>query len=64
MTRVSVSGTEFHIDGEPTYRGRTYEEHKIQGLLFNVRAVQATILCHTTLFPPKAAVRPAGTPEV
>jgi hypothetical protein len=42
MTTVSIHGTEFYIDGQPTYKGRTFEDHKIQGLLFNVRAVQAT----------------------
>ena len=42
MTTVTISGTEFLIDGEPTYKGRTFEGCKIQGLLFNVRAVQAT----------------------
>jgi len=42
MTEVSIHGTEFHIDGRPTYSGRSFEGHKIQGLLFNVRAVQAT----------------------
>jgi hypothetical protein len=42
MTKVSIAGTEFLIDGTPTYAGRTYEGKKIQGLLFNVRAVQAT----------------------
>lgn len=42
MTEISISGREFLLDGEPTYRGRTFEGHRIQGLLFNVRAVQAT----------------------
>jgi hypothetical protein len=42
MTTVTLSGTEFHINGIPTYRGRSFEERRIQGLLFNVRAVQAT----------------------
>jgi hypothetical protein len=42
MTTVSISGTEFTIDGQPTYPGRTFEGKPIQGLLFNVRAVQAT----------------------
>jgi hypothetical protein len=42
MTQVSISGTEFLLDGEPTYPGRTFEGHPIQGLLFDVRAVQAT----------------------
>jgi len=41
MTQVAIRGTEFLIDGEPTYPGRTYAGHLIQGLLFNVRAVQA-----------------------
>ena len=42
MTEVSIHGTEFWIGGKPTYAGREFEGHKIQGLLFNVRAVQAT----------------------
>jgi hypothetical protein len=42
MTRLDLSGTEFLIDGVPTYAGRTFEGKRIQGLLFNVRAVQAT----------------------
>lgn len=41
MTTVSIAGTEFLIDGVPTYHGRTFEDAKIQGMLFNVRAVQA-----------------------
>lgn len=42
MTEISICGRAFHIDGRPTYPGRTFEGHKIEGLLFNVRAVQAT----------------------
>ncbi len=42
MTTVSISGTELQTDGAPTYPGRIFEGHKIQGMLFNVRAVQAT----------------------
>lgn len=42
MTHVTIHQDEFHLDGQPTYAGRTFEGHKIQGLLFNVRAVQAT----------------------
>ena len=41
MTTVGISGTEFTIDGTPTHLGRTHEGHSVQGLLFNVRAVQA-----------------------
>jgi hypothetical protein len=42
MTQVTISGTDFLIDGTPTYPGRTYEGRRIEGMLFNVRAVQAT----------------------
>jgi hypothetical protein len=42
MTTVGIAGVEITIDGRPTYEGRTFEGHVIQGLLFNVRAVQAT----------------------
>ena len=42
MTQVSILGTEFLLDGQPTYGGRTFEGRDIQGMLFNVRAVQAT----------------------
>lgn len=39
-TRVSVSGNQFLIDGELTYKGRYWEGNKIEGLLFNSRMVQ------------------------
>ncbi len=42
MTEITIHGPEFWIDGQPTYAGREYTGRKIQGLLFNVRAVQAT----------------------
>lgn len=42
MTQVGVSGTDVLIDGRPTYEGRTFDGRRIEGLLFNVRAVQAT----------------------
>jgi hypothetical protein len=42
MTTIAIQGNEFWVDGQPTYAGRTFEGHNIQGLLFNVRAVQAT----------------------
>ncbi len=41
-TRVSIRGEQFLIDGKPTYAGRTYRGIRIEGLLMNVRAVQAT----------------------
>src|SRR5215831_14200793 len=40
-TAVSIRGEEFLINGTPTYKGRTYNGKKVQGLLMNVRAVQA-----------------------
>ena len=42
MTRVSIDGENFLIDGVPTYRGRVYHGSPIEGLLFNTRMVQAT----------------------
>lgn len=42
MTTVSIRNNQFRIDGESTYAGRSYEGFSIEGLLFNVRAVQAT----------------------
>ena len=39
-TSVSIVGDEFYINAQPTYRGRTWNGHKIQGLLFNSRMVQ------------------------
>jgi hypothetical protein len=41
MTQVSISGTSFYIDGEPTYPGRTFEGRRVEGLLLNSRMVQA-----------------------
>ena len=42
QTTVGISGTDFTINGQLTYPGRTFEGRRIEGLLFNVRAVQAT----------------------
>ena len=42
MTRVAIAGTDFLIDGRPTYEGRTWRGHRIEGLLLNSRMVQAT----------------------
>jgi hypothetical protein len=41
-TEVSIVGEAFHINGKPTYAGRTWQGKKIEGLLFNSRMVQAT----------------------
>ncbi|HET60283.1 MAG TPA: hypothetical protein ENN32_07945 [Chloroflexi bacterium] len=42
MTEITIHGTGIYLDGKPTYAGRTFEGKRIEGLLFNVRAVQAT----------------------
>jgi hypothetical protein len=41
MTRVTIEGADFLIDGRPTYAGRTWLGHRIEGLLLNSRMVQA-----------------------
>ncbi len=41
-TTVSIVKDAFHINGKPTYAGRTWKGKKIEGLLLNNRAVQAT----------------------
>jgi hypothetical protein len=41
-TEVTIVGEEFHINGQPTFKGRTWKGHKIQGLLPNSRMVQGT----------------------
>lgn len=40
-TVVSIVGDAFHLNDEPTYKGRTWRGHKIEGLLLNSRMVQA-----------------------
>jgi hypothetical protein len=39
-TTVSIVGDEFHLNGKPTYAGRVWRGHKVQGLLLNARLVQ------------------------
>ena len=40
-TVVRIDGAKFQINGQPTYKGRTWKVHSIEGLLFNSRMVQA-----------------------
>ncbi len=40
QTTVSIDGEKFLINGEPTYKGRSWQGHKIEGLLMNSRMVQ------------------------
>lgn len=37
---VSIQGDKFLIDGKPTYQGRVWNGHRIEGLLLNSRMVQ------------------------
>lgn len=46
MTEVTIVGEQFHINGTPTYEGRSWQpedgdEYPIEGLLMNARLVQA-----------------------
>ncbi len=41
-TTVSIQGEDFHINDKPTYAGRVWNGHRIEGLLMNSRMVQAT----------------------
>ena len=40
-TEVTIRGDQFYLNGKPTYAGRSFQGRKIEGLLMNVRAVQA-----------------------
>ena len=39
-TKVTIVGEDFHINGQPTYPGRPWNGHRIEGLLLNSRMVQ------------------------
>ena len=39
-TTVAIVGEDFHLNGQPTYKGRSWRGHRIEGLLFNSRMVQ------------------------
>jgi hypothetical protein len=41
-TEVAIRGDAFLLNGRPTYQGRTWKGHRIEGLLLNSRMVQAT----------------------
>ena len=40
QTTVSIVGEAFHLNGKPTYAGRVWQGHPIEGLLLNSRMVQ------------------------
>ena len=41
-THLTIVGGDFYINGQPTYAGRSWKGHRIEGLLLNARMVQAT----------------------
>lgn len=41
MTTISITNGGFAIDGAPTYAGRSWNGHRIEGLLFNSRMANA-----------------------
>lgn len=41
-TALSILSDKFHINGQPTYKGRSWKGSSIEGLLMNSRMVQAT----------------------
>lgn len=41
-TTVTIVGEDFHLNGQPTYPGRSWRGQRIEGLLLNSRMVQAT----------------------
>ena len=41
-TAISIKGEDFYINGQPTYAGRVWNGHRVEGLLLNTRLVQAT----------------------
>jgi hypothetical protein len=41
-TTLSIAGDSFLINGEPTFKGRVWRGHRIEGLLPNARVVQGT----------------------
>jgi hypothetical protein len=42
-TTVSIAGNAFHINDKPTYAGRVYKGHKVEGQLFTSRMVNCII---------------------
>ena len=43
-TTVSIVGEDFHINGQPTYAGRSWHGHRIEGLLLNSRVMRERYL--------------------
>ena len=43
-TTLTIVGEDFHINGQPTYAGREWQGHRVEGLLLHSRMVQATFV--------------------
>jgi len=41
-TTIAIRGDDFLLNGRPTYEGRSWQGHRVEGLLFNNRVVQGT----------------------
>lgn len=41
MTKITIEGEKFLLDGKPIHQGRNYKGASVEGLLFNRRMVQA-----------------------
>ena len=41
QTALTIVGADFHLNGAPTYAGRAWQGHRVEGLLLNSRMVQA-----------------------
>lgn len=61
QTTIGIHHTDFTINGVPTYLGQHVDGHRIEGLLFNVRAVQATFDDSNPATRPRWAYPDAGT---
>ena len=40
-TRLEIRGEDFYVNGRPTYEGREWRGHRVEGQLMNIRAVNA-----------------------
>ncbi len=59
-TTVTIVGDDFYINGKPTYAGRMWRGHRVEGLLLNSRMVQATFDDRNTNTVPRWAYPDTG----
>ncbi|HEX2323897.1 MAG TPA: hypothetical protein VHQ00_00790 [Chloroflexota bacterium] len=60
QTEVAIEGQRFLLNGRPTYAGRTWRGHPVEGLLMNSRMVQATFDDENPLTAPMWAYPDTG----